>query len=123
MKICDVISAVNSLMPNEYDDAQKIAWLNEVDGQVYREVVQTHEIEASFTGYSEGTNQNTVLLVPEPYSQLYQWYLMAQIDLANQEINKYNNHISLFNSAYLTYQDFANRTAAPKRKTKFFKVW
>lgn len=122
MTVREAITLVDRLKPNKYSDADKVNWLSEIDGLIVRELVDTHEnspIEGEFNGYADVSDE-TVLIAQYPYDQLYRWYLSSQIDLANMEIDKYNNSKTLFNNAYLTFTDYYNRTHMPKRRVPGF---
>lgn len=121
MTIQEAIDRVDRLKPNSFTHEQKVAWLSDLDGMVYRELICTHERPAgmenmTFEGYTEGTPSSTTLLVPAPYSDVYQHYLAAQIDLGNAELVKYNNDSTLYNNAYATYSDYYTRTYMPLDK-------
>lgn len=117
MQIGEIIEEVDKLKPNHYDNYIKIKWLSELDHMFKREVIDTHEggEDISFSGYDANTPLTEVLIVPEPYSQVYRWYLEAQIDLANGELEKYNNSIIMYNNAVNSYQNWYNRTVMPKQ--------
>ena len=122
MKAGEAIALVDKLKPNKFSAEEKYRWLTDIDGMIVRELIETHEyspLEGGFAGYSPDTDAETELLVPAPYDILYRWYLESQIDLGNMEIGKYNNTKSLFNSAYLTFTDYWNRTHMPKSKGGF----
>lgn len=55
------------------------------------------------------------LCVPSPYDELYLFWLEAQIDYQNGEIQKYNNSITAFNHAYSAFERYYNRTHMPKK--------
>lgn len=59
--------------------------------------------------YNDDTSEQTELLIPAPYDEVYIHYLAAQIDRINQEMEKYNNDITLFNSTYLEFAAYYNR--------------
>lgn len=40
--VSDIIAKVDALEPNQYDTPTKIAWLSNLDGQIYEEVIKTH---------------------------------------------------------------------------------
>lgn len=122
MKAGEAIALVDKLKPNKFSAEEKYRWLTDIDGMIVRELIETHEdspLTGAFAGYSPETDAETELLVPAPYDILYRWYLESQIDLGNMEIGKYNNTKSLFNSAYLTFTDYWNRTHMPKSKGGF----
>ena len=115
MKIIDAISKVDDLKPNRYDEEHKVGWLSNLDLRVKNEIIDTHEgaSETSFTGYNLDVDKNTKLLVPAPYDEMYIHWLMAQIDLANGEYNKYNAEITMFNTEWEDYAKHYNCTHMP----------
>ena len=153
MTIQEAIDRVDILKPNHFTDEDKIGWLNTLDGQVWRELITTHEQPrrhghhhgvrpedfaadpldgekphrhehdwnaGRYHPYDNDTPRDTVLLVEEPYAEMYIHYMAAQIDLGNAEIGKYNNDKSLFNNAYLTYSDYYTRTHMPLTRIRHF---
>lgn len=123
MTIIEAINQIDALKPNAFIQNDKIRWLNTVDGFIKAEVIDTHEgsENVSFTGYDMDTALDTVLLVPAPYDVLYLRWLEAQIDYANAELGKYNNSITMFNSAYADFRNYYNRKNMPKgTKIKYF---
>lgn len=117
MTIAEAISLVDKLKPNQYPPEMKIKWLDKLDGQIYREVIDTHEnpVIGQFAGYSDDTPQDTELLVCHPYDEdIYSFFLQAAVDRENGETAKYNQTITLYNNAFLAYQNWYNRTHIPK---------
>ena len=95
---------------NSASDEMKIRWLSELDGMIYNDVIKRHKGNESRT-MPEYTSDNTnaELIVEAPYNVLYVYYLMAQIDLAASEINKYNASVSLYNTALGNYKNWYRR--------------
>ena len=123
MKLQEAIAQIDNLKPNSYSDIEKIRWISTLDGIVKKEIIDTHEDDEGivFNGYDEETSLDTKLLVPDPYSEVYLRYLEAQIDFANGEYGKYNNSMSMYNTAYSNFERYYNRTHMPKgKKFKFF---
>ena len=121
MKIIEAINRIDSLKHNTYSQSDKVAWLSELDAMVKVEIVDTHEGEATFTGYDDSTDLQTELIIPAPYDKAYLLWLEAQIDYYNGEYDKYNNAMDMFNEAYGGFKNYYNRTNMPKgNKFKFF---
>ena len=115
MTIAEAISLVDKLKPNQYTEPMKISWLSKLDGQVFKEIFQTHADNPidSFDGY-ENAPVNTELLIPYPYDEdIYNYFLQANIDKENGETAKYNQSITLYNNAFLSFQNYYNRTHLP----------
>lgn len=43
MTINELLTEVDDLKPNLYDDRQKIKWINQVEGRIIKEILETHE--------------------------------------------------------------------------------
>lgn len=113
MTIGEVIAQVDELKPNLFQQHMKIKWLSDVEGNVIREVINTHDRKEGpmvFQGYDTDVEE---LLVPEPYTDLYVYYLMAQIDFAQAEYDRYNNTTIRFNEAYDRFRRWYNREHRP----------
>lgn len=118
MTIDEVVTMVDRLKPNQYEYAQKLSWLSKLDGQIFHEVILTHEgaPAEAFEGY-DGADTNIELMVPSPYDEdVYNLYLQSCIDRENGEMGKYNQSITLFSNAYLTFCNWYNRTHMPLPK-------
>ena len=123
MTIIEAINRIDAIKPNSYSQAEKIRWLSTLDGVIKTNIIDTHEgAEAvSFDGYTDETNIATKLLVPAPYDEIYLFWLESKIDYWNGEMGRYNNSISMYNTAYAEFEKYYNRTHMPKgKKFKFF---
>ena len=124
MYIIEAISKLDHLKHNTYSYSDKVRWLSSLDSRVMKEVISTHELPGPvhFVGYDETTNVHDILLlIPEPYDEVYIRWMEAQIDYSNGEYGKYNNSIEMFNALWRDYVNWYNRNYMPKGKTlKFF---
>ena len=141
MTIIEAINKIDALVPNMYLLQEKLSWLSRVDSLLDKEVISTHEPnrhfhrlpgiivyrdepvpdpehghhrQERFHGYDENTPQDTVLIAPEPYDDLYIYFMQMQIDYFNGEYDKYNNSAQMFQSAYDAFKNYWNRTHTPK---------
>jgi len=114
MTLSQAITRCDQLQPNPYPDELKICWLQELDGQIYRELHQCcRDCPPEPPAYTP-TQPQQPLLVPQPYAgDLYTSYLQACMDRENGEIARYNRSIALYNSAYLRYQNHYRRSHRP----------
>lgn len=119
MTLMEAISRIDNIKPNRYTQVEKIKWLSTIDGIVKAEIFDTHEggENVTFTGYDDVADLQRVLLVPEPYDEIYIRWLEAQIDYANGEYGKYNNSITMYNTAYDAYAKYYNRLHKPISKS------
>ena len=116
MTISQAIDRTDGLIHNTYSQEEKVQWLSMVDSSVKDQLIDTHEDPpgAAFAGYDPGISLETVLLVPEPYSDLYIRWLEAQIHYYNGEYGKYNQAMAMYNAAFEAYVNHYNRTHMPK---------
>lgn len=117
MTIAEAIARADELKPNVFASNIKKDWLSDLDSTVMIEIIRTHEGDeeySGFAGYDDGTDGSTVLLAPEPYSDMYVLWLISKIDYYNGEFDRYSNTAAEFNAKYRDFADFWNRTHTPK---------
>ena len=116
MKIREAVERIDSHKHNIYTQNDKIAWLSRLDSMVKTLIIDAHEggEAVEFTGYDDSTDLNTEMLVPAPFDEMYLRWLEAQIDYSNGEYGKYNNAISMYQTAYDAYANHYRRTHMPK---------
>ena len=115
MTIEQAIREVDDLKPNSYSETHKIKWLSRVDAMVHRLILDHHKtsIPVNFHGYNDATPMDTVLLVSDPFDEIYGAYLRAQIDYHNREFDSYNNEIETFHAAFSAFgDDYRSRHAS-----------
>lgn len=129
MLLKEVLARVDEIKANDWSRELKISWISEIESQVKTEVFDTHNVNeeeaaraAAFTGYTKDTPEDTLLLVPDPYSTLYQYYLEAQIARADGDASQTQDAITLFDNMYLTYRRYVNRTRMPKTQLRAFLI-
>lgn len=108
MTLNEAIAKIDSLKPNQYTFAEKVAWISDVDGRIYRDLITKHENpeEKTWDGpYDEDSSSALVLLAYEPYTDLYIYYMMAMIDQYNGEFTRYSNDMEQFNNSYQAFAD------------------
>ena len=117
MTVQNAIERANDMRAgNSVSDETKTRWLSELDHNIYNDVIKTHHVtDKEFEAYTDGSNE---LIAVAPYDVLYTYWLMAQIDLANGEYNKYNAEITMFNTEWEDYAKHYNRTHMPMTQGK-----
>ena len=125
MRVEDVISAVNTMQPNTLDDRDKYSMLSNAERCV-------REVLSGYVGY-EGCSEpmedfdperdNTAtLLTPAPYSELYKYYLLAEINLRYGDIAKYNTYSTLYETAFDNFRRYVVRNYQSKNTIRRFKT-
>lgn len=116
MTIIEAINRADAVRHNALAQGEKVRALSELDGRIKLEIIDTHEGGEGivYTGYGEGTPLQTVLIVPEPWSDLYIKWLETKINYAEAEYDGYNNALAAFNAAWEAFAKWYNRTHMPK---------
>lgn len=122
MKVSEVISEVMEIKPSQFDAGMLIRWLSTLEGRIFEEVFKTHFDPPvdEFNGYDENSTDDD-LLVKEPYTDVYKYYLYAQIDFANQETDRYQNSSVMFNNAYREFASYWHSHHRPARNV--LEIW
>ena len=116
MTIQEALSLADATKDNLMDDARKIAAISEVEAMVHDEIIMKcrHTPEqAVCPKYDTDTDRDTVLLVPDRFARLYVYYILCEIDLQNEEMDKYNNHRALFENKYREFSNYWRREHMP----------
>lgn len=101
----DMIATVDVMYPSTYESKDKEKWIRKLEARIEKEIISTHE--------NPDIKEENKLYVPEPYTDVYVYYLEAQIDKHNTEYDRYSNHMALFNNVYQDYAAYYNRTHMP----------
>lgn len=112
MTAIEAIDRTDHLRPNTIELGVKVEWLNQIDGIIQKEIIETHEGATEFTPYVE-TELERSLIVSAPYDDIYIKWLESRIDYAYGEIAKYNNSMTEFRDAYTNFNNYYNRTKKP----------
>lgn len=124
MTITQVMETVDRLRPNQFSNEDKLRWLSELDGVVYREILTQHETAVEpFAGYGAETQlDETELLIGWPHDEIYRWYLEMKMDDANGEMVRYNNSAAKYNTYYQAFQNAYNRAHMPKTDAAYIRL-
>lgn len=106
MKREDILAEVREIRPNEYQDEWALKQVDELRQRILRELMAGYIIP----------DEGGELMTPSPYHKVYVYWVLAQIDLANSEYDRYNNDMLLFNAAW---QEFANHVSRTMRRERY----
>ena len=124
MKIKELLDAVDQLKPNQYTYSQKIVWLKALDGIIWDKIKQfdgeLKDNEPDPEDYTEDDMGLTELLLPDPYTEVYTWYVFAMIDVNNGETTRYTNDMIMYNTVFEEF--LASYTRDSKAQVNYIKV-
>lgn len=98
---------------NSFGVELKTQWINEVEGTIATDVHLLAIDEV--TEYDYETHKDFKLAVKPPYDKIYWAYLLAMIDYANSEYDRYENSYALYNKFVSEYKNWVARTIRPQQ--------
>lgn len=124
MKIGQCIREFDGLTHNAVSLQQKVIWLGRLDLSIHRELLGQYRetLDTPFTPYDEDTDQDTALLVPPPYDELYRWYLEMMVADVNRESEAYNHALAKYEEALNRYAAWLNREHSPAERYRH-RLW
>ncbi len=109
--VAEIIEETDYLKPNNYARKDKIGWLQDLEHRIIDEIVQKHYCENDIE--KEELTNETELIASGAHSDVYRLYIAAQIDRYNEEYDRYNNNMALFNGAYRSFELMWHSTHMP----------
>ena len=110
----DAVTAADSISPNNFTQAQKRNW-------VYTLELKIRYLKSMYgeTEYNDSfeNEDNAQLILGSDGSDIYVYYLLSMMDMANSDISMYNNHSAMFNSLMTDWQKKYRREHLPLKKT------
>ena len=103
MTINELITKIREEKYSSFEDDRLLALINEIEGDVADQLAIS-----DFNKYT--SIDDTDLLVPEPYDRLYESYLKARIDYANEEYASYQNNQAQHVQDFRDFVDWVVRT-------------
>ena len=117
MRIMDVMSEVSMYSPNTLDESLKYKWLSTAERHV-REILNSYEQEKPYEerNFSPETDADEVLAAPDGYTDLYRYYMLAQVNLLYGDTAKYNVFAQLYANALNDFRLWCVRTFRSKKE-------
>lgn len=136
MTVAGLIEQFDAERPNDLSDDTKKNWLKKCEQMIINEILISHEHDlesedrislgvsgstlivtsaGSFEEHIDQFDMDTILLVPEPYDDLYINYLDQRMAWNNNDTKRYNAASVVYNNSYLAYQQYFNRTYKTKK--------
>lgn len=115
MTLAELIAYVDQIRPNAFDKEQETGWVNEIEHKVYDQVVSRAVDAGDFYGpYNYELDAERTLLVEDAHKAVYVAYLLAQMDYANMELDRYNADAAMHQAAWQEYAAEYRRNHVPR---------
>ena len=151
MTLQEALDITDEMKPNMMSRMLKLKYLTEIEQLIFTEIVMKHypggwipprriwpdenpldqdaaEAEPELPParqapvYNEQSDDGTALIIPDPYSMVYVYWLMTKIDMQNQEDGRYNIDRSHFENAYKTMADWYTREHFPVQRNREIRI-
>ena len=116
MTLAELIAYIDQIRPNAFDKEVETGWVNEIEHKVFDQVINKavgNEISDP-TPYFYDLNAETTLLVEDAHKDVYVTYLLAQMDYANMELDRFNADSAMHQAAWQEYAAEYRRNHLPK---------
>lgn len=95
-----IIQFVDDAKPNSFSVDTKLIWLNELEARIFCEILGRKDPHRDISQEEINTKQ---LVADPPHTAVYWSWLYAMIDFAQEDYDKYQNDMQLFNSFWNAY--------------------
>ena len=114
MTVTEAIGTVNRLYPNDYQDEEKIIWLQKMDEKIQKELFSRYQDGkiSPLPDYAQA-EEDVTLLIESPYDLLYLYELQARLAYWQRDMDVYNRANVLYQNIYQTYEREYHRTHKP----------
>ena len=110
MTVGELLEYVDEIAENPFSTRIKLKWLNQVEADIQVQVLRLSP--SGLVKYTE-EDMDAELLVPDAFGELYHWYLIRQIALAQEEFERANNMAATYNKSYVEYVTYICDTINP----------
>lgn len=116
MNIQQALDIADRMYPNLMDKDLKLHFLTAIEQLIHQEIVMKHEHtedQETLPVYTVDSDPGTDLIIPDPYSEVYYYWIMYKIAEQNLEFDKVNAFNTEFENKYDTMSDWYTRTHMP----------
>ena len=119
MQLKELIQFVDGLKKNTFSNEVKTAWVNEVEGMVQTDVLRLAIQDVVQYAYREDADPE--LIVKPPHDRLYRYYLEAMICYEQEEYDRYENCMQMFNQNLNDFVRWVSETLRPQDELACFR--
>lgn len=114
MTLAELIAYIDQIRPNAFDKEVETGWISEIEQKVYDQVISRAAPEIPHGPYNYEEDAERTLLVEDAHKAVYVTYILAQMDYAYAEIDRYNMDVSMHQAAWDNYAAEYRRNHLPR---------
>ena len=116
MTLADLIAYVDQIRPNAFDKDVETGWVNEIEHKIFDQIINkaVGNTAVDPTPYLYDENGEAELLVDDAHKDVYVTYLLAQMDFANMELDRYSADAAMHQAAWQEYAAEYRRNHLPR---------
>ena len=106
----EAVASLDAMVKNNIDSDEKVKWLLALDGRYYLQVVKPYDLPcdtsngwqsavsdaAGIESTTAVVDTDAAMLIPYPYSEIYETYLLSRLYLATSEPQRFAAASSMF---------------------------
>ena len=101
------------------DDSTILKYINEIEADIQRNVFKVDLKDLIVYDFDE--DQSTELIVPYPFYDIYEYYVLTMVNYELQEFTAYNQFKIMYESKYAAYRAYLmNKDSKTNGYTKYF---
>lgn len=109
MTVKEAIDKTDAMLPNVCPYAKKASWLYELDTRTEKEFLSYFTDNERHVGVGYGTKPEAQLLIPDPFSEVYTYFLALKTALSEGDTGAYSDYSQLFAASYLSFKNHYSR--------------
>ena len=114
MTVSQLITKIREEKPNSFTDSKLYGFINEIEAEVAEQLGEEPE-RYSYTSASVNDGDEE-LMAPSPYDRLYESWMKAKIDYANEEYDSYSNNQAQHIQDFRDFTDYVIRADLRDKK-------
>lgn len=109
MTVKEAIDKTDAMLPNVCPYAKKASWLYELDKRTEAEFFSYFTDNERHVGGGYGGNPDRELLIADPFSEVYTYFLALKTALSEGDTGAYSDYSQLFAASYLSFKNHYSR--------------
>lgn len=111
--IREIIDRARENRPHGFSDVELLKWISSIEGKLLLDIQLLDISEMYQFNYRYPEDLDRELFIRYPHDDIYYYWVLAQIDKHNNEINNYQNSMQMYNEALNNYTGWYASTYRP----------
>ena len=105
MTVKEAIDKTDAMLPNVCPYAKKVSWLYELDRRTEEDFLSYFTDNERHVEGTYGGSPDTELLIPDPFSEVYTYFLSLKTALSEGDMGAYSDYSQLVAASFLSFKN------------------